>query len=401
MRRAAGAIFAIGLVGWALPTIRVCAGDVMGSVHPATGVSIAEVQNYTFGNYGGEFKSPPNADGNPRRAFIVTWKDHPYRFVFAHEGSYCPWIELPDGAGVCFQFFEGNDGWAELFNQFGRQERNSFVDILERGPQRVWVHWTYFGVNEKSGQPAYRASEDFWCYPNGLILRRQQYESLMPNDPHGYAREPIEMIGMCPVGKLWKDVLVKANDSEERHALAALDPFSDKRYDLFWTPKPNTIWDSTHRHAGCDWKDLDDARGIVLAIPMRSGAPFCIFGDASGFPHDTTRIKNHTFHNAGGLDWGSTSWDHWPIGWLNSQGHPVDADSLKKYPNHFSPAGMDFFAMKNEDVARGVYWSLYGVGDSGDLEPVRKLAREWLDQDPKTLADLSQVGKLSGITSHQ
>jgi hypothetical protein len=61
---------------------------------------------------------------------------------------------------------------------------------------------------------------------------------------------------------------------------------------------------------------------------------------------------------------------------------------------------MDFFAMKNEDVARGVYWSLYGVGDSGDLEPVRKLAREWLDQDPKTLADPSQVGKLSGITSH-
>ena len=29
----------------------------------------------------------------------------------------------------------------------------------------------------------------------------------MPGNHHGYAREPIEMIGMCPVGKLWKDVL--------------------------------------------------------------------------------------------------------------------------------------------------------------------------------------------------
>jgi hypothetical protein len=91
------------------------------------GVTIREVTDYTFGNYAGDFKSPPDADGNPRRAFIVIWKDHPYRFVFSHEGSYCPWIEFPDRSGVCFQFFEGNDGWAELFNQFGRQERNSFV----------------------------------------------------------------------------------------------------------------------------------------------------------------------------------------------------------------------------------------------------------------------------------
>ena len=29
----------------------------------------------------------------------------------------------------------------------------------------------------------------------------------MPGDNRGYAREPIEMIGMCPKGKLWFDVL--------------------------------------------------------------------------------------------------------------------------------------------------------------------------------------------------
>ena len=93
------------------------------------GVSAIEVSDYVFGNYRGDFASPPHADLNPRKAFIVVWKEFPFRFVFCHEGSYCPWFELPSGAGVCYQFFEGNDGWAELFNNWGRQERNSFVDI--------------------------------------------------------------------------------------------------------------------------------------------------------------------------------------------------------------------------------------------------------------------------------
>ncbi len=69
----------------------------------APGVSIHEVSDYLFGDYAGEFTSPPQADGNPRKAFIVTWPDRPQRFVFSHEGSYCPWFELADGSGVCFQ----------------------------------------------------------------------------------------------------------------------------------------------------------------------------------------------------------------------------------------------------------------------------------------------------------
>src|SRR5678815_1337006 len=77
------------------------------------GVSVRKVDDYVFGNYRGGFTSPPSADGNPRKAYVVTWPDRPYRFVFSHEGSYCPWFELTDGTGVCFQFFEGNDGWAE------------------------------------------------------------------------------------------------------------------------------------------------------------------------------------------------------------------------------------------------------------------------------------------------
>ncbi|MDQ3439173.1 MAG: hypothetical protein M3478_02345, partial [Planctomycetota bacterium] len=60
----------------------------------APGVWVHEISDYVFGNYAGTFTSPPQADGNPRKAFVVTWHDRPYRFVFSHEGSYCPWFEF-------------------------------------------------------------------------------------------------------------------------------------------------------------------------------------------------------------------------------------------------------------------------------------------------------------------
>ena len=356
------------------------------------GVAVIEVTNYVFGNYKGDLPSPPHADGNPKKAFIVFWKDFPFRFVFCHEGSYCPWFEFPSGAGFCYQFFEGNEGWAELFNDWGRKDKNSFVDIIESGPARVWVRWTYFGVNMESGQPAYRASEDFWAYPNGLILRRQTYESLIPNENKGYAREPIEMIGMCPVGKVWIDVLKPESAAGERHALAVLDPFSRNRYDVFWKPAPDSeqLWKSIPRRSGADWKLLDGSAGVALIMPMLEGAPFCVFGDASGFRHDFTRIKEHSFKDTGGWGWVSKSWDHWPIGWLNSQAHEVNADSLKIYPNHFSPAGMDFWDLPNEDSARRVFYSLIGVGGD-NLEDVRSIAREWLGKGEAGVANPSNI----------
>jgi hypothetical protein len=344
----------------------------------SAGIHVQELQDYVFGGYTGEFEAPPNADLNPKRAIVVTFDGRREKLVFWHEASYCPFFELADGSGVCFQFFEGNDGWAELFNQFGRMERNSFVDILENSGARVWIRWTYFGVNRENGAATYRGTEDFYCFPSGLVLRRQSFTSLMPRDHRGYAREPIELIGMCPAGRTWKDVLRREGD--ERHALAALDPFSDKHYDVFWTPKQGAVWESTQRRAGCTWKELDDAAGTVLAMPMNAGTPFCIFGEASGFPASLTRIKEHTHKDTGGIGWNSMSWDHWPIGWLNSQGHNVDATTLPKYPNHFSPAGMDLFAMKNEDVERGEYWSLIGVGGD-DMEAIRSLAKRWLGSD--------------------
>lgn len=383
---------------WMVVTLLIWAGmplhtqgrpPVLLSTPSPDAVSVTTVSNYTFGGYTGSFASPPHADANPRRAIIISWKRFPHRFIFAHEGSYCPWFELPSGVGHCFQFFEGNDGWAELFNNFGRKEENSFVEIRERGPNRVWVRWTYFGVNQENGQRAYQATEDFWAFPNGHILRRQTFLSLMPGDHRGYAREPIEMIGMCPKGKLWFDVLESTGISGESHALAVLDVFSTNRYDVFW--KRKGVFESTARRTGCPWKELDDSRGVVLATPMKEGIPFCVLGDAGGFHPATTRIKEHTFTDTGGIGWGSRSWDHWPIGWLNSQANEVNAKTLQMYPNHFSPAGMDLFALPNGKVERTEFYSLIGVSEP-NLETARKVARQWL-----TGADISVPGNTSRL----
>ncbi len=361
------------------------------------GVSALEVSDYVYGNYAGPLTpSPPHADINPRKAYIVIWKDFPYRLVFSHEASYCPWLELPSGAALSYQFLEGNTGWAELMNQWGRQESNSYVSIVESGPRRVFLRWTYFGVNLTTGQRAYRGTEDFWAYPNGLIVRRQMYETLLPGEYRGYSREPIELIGMCPVGKLWFDVLEKNPSTGENHALAVLDVFSKKRYDVYWRHKPDSLLDSTHRRTGCDWQDLEDSPGVLMADTMVDGSPFCVFGDASGFRHDYTKLKDHTFVQE---IWGSMSWDHWPIGWANSQGHEVNADSLKLYPNAFSTLGMDFFALPDPEEERGVYYSLIGVAGQ-DLEPARAAARKWLEKGEGGIADNPDSGADLPATFH-
>jgi len=386
------------------------AGATLGKTAPITvselvsskpeDVLVTEVSDYVFGGYTGDWASPPHADLNPKRAFIIRWKKFPFRFVFAHEGSYCPWFEFPSGTGQCFQFFEGNDGWAELFNNFGRKEENSFVEVLERGPKRVWVRWTYFGVNQNTGQRAYRGTEDFWAFPNGHILRRQTFETLMPGDHRGYAREPIEMIGLCPKGKLWFDVLRTNATTGESHALAVLDAFSTNRYDVFWKRDPATLFKSTARRSGCSWQALDDSRGVVMNIPLRQGSPFCVLGDAGVYLHDFRRIKEHSFKDTGGIGWISTSWDHWPIGWLNSQANEVNAETLRKYPNHFSPVGMDMFALPNEHVERRSFYSLIGVGGE-DFERLRKLARQWLDSGEANIRNLDKVARLTAaFTAH-
>jgi hypothetical protein len=60
--------------------------------------------------------------------------------------------------------------------------------------------------------------------------------------------------------------------------------------------------------------------GCALVIPFREQLLLAVLGKASGFPPEKNQLIDHcTKGTEGGAAWGAGRWDHWPIGWLNSQ----------------------------------------------------------------------------------
>jgi hypothetical protein len=371
------------------------------------GVSAVEVSDYSPGRFKGELApSPPHADLNPKKAVIIAWENNKNRFVFSHEASYCPWLELPDGAGMCNQFFEGNLGDAELMNNMGRKEKNSFVDVLQSGPQRVWVRWTYFAVNMKDDtQPRLRGAEDYFAYPNGLILRRMTYESLMPNEIVGYSTDPVELFGVAPVGSTIQDLFPRDAEHGDYLTHSVLDLYSNKRYDIFWDEKGKV------RRRGDDatLAAITQSPGCALILPFREKRLFAVIGQSSGFPARKNQLIDHCTPGAeGGAGWGTGLWDHWPIGWLNSQtslwkpGSPY-AYSFGSVGQFFVPEGKRIKSFEkdypeyckdmefNRWTARRVFYVLLGAARGDD--DVRRIGRSWLEKgkqcaSPESIADL-------------
>jgi len=379
------------------------------------GVSALEVSDYAPGHYtGGLTPSPPHADMNAGKAVVVFWKDLPQRFVFSHEASYCPLLELPNGAAMCNQFFEGNIqgnpqsnvGSAELFNIMGRKERNSFVDVIQSGPERVWVRWNYFAVNMKDDrQPRLRGTEDYFAYPNGLVLRRMTYESLMPDRTCGYSQQPVELFGVAPVGKRIKDLFPRDAERGDYLTLAALDVYSDRRYEIYWGEKGEV------RRRGDDatLTAISRSPGRALVLPLKDGLLFAVLGDASGFLAEKSVLVDHCTPGVkSGCEWRQGLWDHWPIGWLNSQasnwkpGSPY-AYSFGSIGQFFVPEGRrytsfvkDYFGYAkdmelNRWTAQGVFYVL--LGTARDWDEVRRIGRTWLDKGrqcarPESIANL-------------
>ncbi|NPV46817.1 MAG: hypothetical protein HPY69_07655 [Armatimonadetes bacterium] len=377
------------------------------SEREVAGVCAVEVCDYAPGHYTGPLEpSPPHADLNPRRAVMVLWEGHAHRLVFSHEASYCPLLELPGGEAMCNQFFEGNLGEAELFNNMGRKERNSFVDILEGGPQRVWVRWTYFAVNMlDDSAPRLRGSEDYFAYPNGLVLRRMRYESLMPEAVIGYSTQPVELFGVAPVGKLIRDLFPRDAREGDYLTHTALDLYSDRRYDIFWGE------DGRVRRSGDDatLAAISSSPGCALVMPFRERLLFAILGHASGFPPGRNQLIDHCTPGAeGGCGWGTGLWDHWPIGWLNSQtslwkpGSPYSY-SFGSIGQFFVPEGKRIRSFAedyprycqdmelNRWTADRVFYVLLGAAQ--DWDEIRRIGRAWLGKgakcaEPDSIADL-------------
>lgn len=371
------------------------------------GVSALEVNDYTPGHYQGALApSPPHADMNARKAVIVFWKDQPQQFVFSHEASYCPYLELPNGAAMCNQFFEGNLGEAELMNNLGRKEKNSFVDIIQSGPERVWVRWSYFAVNMNDDtQPRLRGTEDYFAYPNGLVLRRMTYASLMPNDIVGFSTMPVELFGVAPVGSTIKDLFPRDAEHGDYLTHVVLDLYSDRRYDIYWDEKGGV------RRRGDDatLEAISRSPGCALVLPFRQGLLFAVLGDASGFPVGKNQLIDHCTPGAeGGAGWGTGFWDHWPIGWLNSQTSYWKPGS--PYAYSFGSVGQ-FFVSEGNRIRS--FWKDYSeyckdmelnrwterrvcyvlLGSASGWDDVRRIGRSWLDKGkecarPESIADL-------------
>jgi hypothetical protein len=371
------------------------------------GVSAREVSDYAPGRYTGPLTpSPPHADINPKKAVVVFWKNNAERFVFSHEASYCPYLELPNGAGMCNQFFEGNLGEAELMNSMGRKEKNSFVDVLQGGPQRVWVRWTYFAVNmNDDSKPRLRGTEDYFAYPNGMVLRRMTYESLIPNDVVGYSTDPVELFGVAPVGLTTKDLFPRDEKHGDYLTHSVINLYGDQRYDIFWDEKGNV------RRKGDDatLAAITASPGCALVMPFREKLLFAILGEASGFPAKNNQLIDHCTPGAeGGSGWGTGLWDHWPIGWLNSQGSSWKPGSPYAYSfgsvgQFFVPEGkriktfwkdyseyckdMEF----NRWTERHVFYVL--LGSAREYDDVRRIGRTWLDKGkecakPESISEL-------------
>ena len=363
-------------------------------------VAAVEVSDYAYPGYTkGEF----NADVNPRKAVIVSWERSPHQFVFAHEASYCPLMMVPSGVGLCNQFFESNRGWGELFNDSGRKERNSFVDIVQAGPQRAWVRWNYYCVNrEHDRQPCIRGVEDYIAYPNGLVWRRLCYDSLMPDKPDGYSIMPIDFFSTIPPGVDWSTMVLRDEAHGDYHVAAVLDAASEKRYDLFWRvgkqPEVDGKPSPQARRIG-DNKLLQEIAksplGFAMVFPAKGGLmPFVVIGHASGFDRKKSQVVDHSKEHGdtGGWGWGNVEVDHWPVGWINSQCHIREPDSPYPYCicmlSHYiadpqMPSKRYYWVLAdymelNRWTEKHVYYALQGVGK--DFESIRAVAKAWLEK---------------------
>ncbi len=205
------------------------------------GITIAEVSDFAPAHYKGTLSpSPPHADHNPGKSIVIKWNARPHRLIFTHEASYDPILELPNGASLCNQFFEGNLGWGELFNNNGRKERNRLGDFVQHDSARAWVRWNYFCVNkDDDAKPILRGTEDYVTYPNGLVWRRLTYQSLMPDDPKGYSWQPIDFFGAATAGTTWNDLFARDEQHGDYLVGTVVDAYSPRRYDLFWDDNGN------------------------------------------------------------------------------------------------------------------------------------------------------------------
>ena len=124
------------------------------------------------------------------------------------------------------------------------------------------------------------------------------------------------MFGVAPVGSTINDLFPRDAEHGDYLTHSVLDLYSTKRYDIYWDEKGKV------RRRGDDatMAAITASPGCALVLPFRDKLLFAVLGEASGFPSRKNQLIDHCTPGAeGGCGWGTGLWDHWPIGWLNSQ----------------------------------------------------------------------------------
>jgi len=230
------------------------------------------------------------------------------------------------------------------------------------------------------------------------------YESPMPDDVVGYSTQPVELFGVAPVGVTLSGLFPRDPERGDYQTHTVLDLYSDRRYDIYWDEGGGV------RRRGDDatLAAISHSKGCALVLPFRERLLFAVLGEASGFPADMNQLVDHCTPGAeGGCGWGTGLWDHWPIGWLNSQTslwkpgspYPYSFGSVGQF---FVPAGKrirsfatDYPEMcKDMELNRWTERRAFGVllGAARDWSEIRRIGRKWLDQGTRCIQPESLAG---------
>jgi hypothetical protein len=210
---------------------------------------------------------------------------------------------------------------------------------------------------------------------------------------------------VAPVGATIKDLFPRDVEKGDYLTHTVLDLYGDKRYDIFWDENGGV------RRRGDDatLAAISRSKGCALVLPFKDKLLFAVLGEASGFPRDMNQLIDHCTPGAeGGSGWGTGLWDHWPIGWLNSQTSYWKPGS--QYSYSFGSVGQ-FFVPSGKRIK--TFWQDYSelckdmdlnhwterrkfyvlLGSASDLDEVRRIGRKWLDKGasctkPESIADL-------------
>ena len=123
---------------------------------------------------------------------------------------------------------------------------------------------------------------------------------------------------------------------------------------------------------------------------------FAVLGAASGFPPKRNQLIDHCTPGAeGGAGWGTGLWDHWPIGWLNSQTSLWKAGSPYSYSfgsigQFFVPEGKRIKSFwrdyseycKDMELNRWTEGRIFYVllGAALTWGDIRRIGRTWLEK---------------------